>query len=202
MMMRSSKRLWSPASAVAAAVVAVVAAALTSLVVFAQPTDPSLAAKQAYQARLDQARAADIASHTPAPKGVVPAPPAVQEPRDATGIYVTHQGWFSPTQFTITNAYHGPVAGDIYAYVFAGGKRVSPGGASTATLPALRVFQEQPNGRGGFDVKPFQSGEFVLPGGTTAKSALTILSVSGAVVELKAGDGSIAHFNLATGTWQ
>lgn len=166
----------------------------------AQSTDPSVAAKTAYEARLDAMRQRAIAEHPRAPKSDA-TPQPTQETRLRTGLFDTHQGWFSPSEFVISNGYHGPIAGETYAYVYAGGKRVHPSSADQSTVPALRIYQETANGQGGFAIQPLGNYQYALPGGTSRQAALRITSVAGTVLEVRAADGTLAHFDLATLSW-
>lgn len=186
--------------ALAVAAAGALAVLLAGAVMAEPPPAPSAAAaaKEAFQSRLAQQRQQDIAARPRAPKGVLGPPAPVQETRQASGTYETKQGWFSPSEFTISNVYHGPVQGDLYVFVYAGGKRVTPA-LEQATVPALRVYHEVSNGQGGFDV--VLEGTYAMPGGTTAQARLHINTVTGTVLELQTATGSITYYDFARHTW-
>jgi len=136
---------------------------------------------------------AHTAASTASPRAVPSSPGGIQAARPAqgqpapqpSGILNTHQSPFRSEDFTVRDAWHGPV-GSTWMLVYAGGsaKGPHPGG--------LRLFTET---RGGGEPFTTYVGAFDAPG---ADSPLTITGVAGTTMALATDSGRPYHFDLKT----
>jgi hypothetical protein len=102
-------------------------------------------------------------------------------PTPQAGIFATHQGPFAPINFTIRNAWQGPV-GSVWETVYAGGTPKDPNsGSSTPGPGALRIYIDHPDGSFDF-VKTVMA-----PNGS---GPLTITAVNGTTMQFHTDAGN------------
>jgi len=121
---------------------------------------------------------------TSPPGGIQAAKPAQGQPApQPSGILNTHESPFRQGEFTVRDAWHGPV-GSTWLLVYAGGSGTGqhPGG--------LRLFTET---HGGGEPYTTYVGAYDAPG---ADSPLTITGVSGTTMVLQSDSGRTYHFDL------
>ncbi len=109
------------------------------------------------------------------------------------GITQTHQGPFPAGFFTVQSLWQGPLAKN-WVLAYAGAKPSSDG---TAQQGGILLYTVSGNASGGSDLHLL--GVFLAPGGTTA---LTIVGVSGDLLQLRADSGGNLTFNLQTHLYQ
>jgi hypothetical protein len=172
--------------------VALLAAVALSLVYVRQVDRPLFPPDKARLLALQEQEIATARAHPrkkPPQNALLPPYLATQQPMPTpqAGIFETHQGPFEPIDFTIRNAWQGPV-GPVWETVFAGGiPKDRASGNSTPGPGALRIYIDHPDGSFDF-VKTV-----VAPNGV---GPLTIAAVNGMTMQLRTDAGNTLTFNL------
>jgi len=127
-----------------------------------------------------------------------PDPGAPPEPTLVAGLSDVLQGPFEPSIFSLQNQWQGPIGSDTHwMMVGAGAKKNETDGGVGPAAVSIYEFTTTPEGHyaGNFA----HVGLFVAP---TDSGLLTIVSVSGSLVELRTEGGETLWFNLVSLTFQ
>lgn len=171
-----------------AAIGLVGAIGVTAAMASAATTGPAMPAPKAslVQAEVDQAKAAPIASKPSEDDGraLDNSNPLPTDDPLTVGVVATHDGPFSPAEFTCTSVYTVHL-GTQWLFLFAGSEK----DGNDTGVPAVRVYTQPDSGAYALvDVYPAP-----IKAGT-----LQVTSANGATVNLTSDDGETAVFDLNT----
>jgi hypothetical protein len=167
------------------------AVALLASVASAVSSDSTtMTAKALFQQQSAKERAAAIVGPR-APKTAIRPISAGVNPVRQSGILNIRQGPVSASEFLVNNEWQGSIVGTGSAwYVVWAGSTGSI--SSTPGVPGIIVHSQTPTPDGG-SFTDTEVGMFLDP---RADGSLTIVAVSGPIVELRTATGQVFHFDL------